>query len=91
MNKTASSKTTASIYRNQDALLRALFERAADPRKVLCVALDYAKHKHMVLCCDGNGDILKQPFAVENSTEGMAFLIGQIRAIVSAVPQDSQV
>jgi transposase len=80
MNKTASSKTTASIYRNQDALLRALFERAADPRKVLCVALDYAKHKHVVLCCDGNGDILKQPFAVENSTEGVAFLIGQISA-----------
>jgi Transposase len=51
-----------------------------DPRKVLCVALDYAKHKHMVLCCDGNGDIHKQLFAVENSSEGVAFLIGQISA-----------
>ena len=62
--KTPSQQPTASIYRNQNAMLRALFERASDPRKVLCVALDYAKRKHVALCCDGNGDILRQPFAV---------------------------
>lgn len=73
-----STQSTGSIYRNQNALLRTLFERAADPRKVLCVALDYAKHKHVALCCDGNGEILKAPFAVDNTTEGVAFLIDQI-------------
>lgn len=81
--KTKSSsqrQSTASIYRNQNALLRALFERAADPRKVLCVALDYAKRKHVALCCDGNGDILKHPFAVDNTTEGVAFLVEQVSA-----------
>jgi transposase len=80
MKTTPSSQSVGSIYRNQNALLRALFERAADPRKVLCVALDYAKHKHVALCCDGNGDILRQPFAVENTVEGVAFLIEQISA-----------
>lgn len=73
-------KTTSSIYRNQNALLRAIFEKATDPRKVLCVALDYAKRKHVALCCDGNGDILRQPFPVENSAEGVSFLIKQITA-----------
>lgn len=72
--------SVTSIYRNQNALLRTLFERAADPRKVLCVALDYAKRKHVALCCDGNGEILRAPFAVDNSAEGVAFLIEQISA-----------
>ncbi len=78
--KPSSQQPAASIYRNQNALLRALFERASDPRKVLCVALDYAKRKHVALCCDGNGDILRQPFAVDNTIEGVAFLIEQISA-----------
>ena len=80
MKITPTPKSTASIYRNQNALLRALFERASDPRKVLCVALDYAKRKHVALCCDGNGDILRKPFAVDNTIEGVAFFIEQISA-----------
>jgi transposase len=78
MKTTPSSQS--SIYRNQSALLRALFEKAGDPRKVLCVALDYAKSKHVALFCDGNGDIRRQPFPVDNSAEGVAFLIKQITA-----------
>lgn len=62
------------------AQLVGVVERATDPRKVLCVALDYAKHKHMALCCDGNGDILRKPFAVDNTAEGVAFLIEKISA-----------
>ena len=42
-----SSRKTQSVYRNQNALVRAVFERAGDARKVLCVALDYAM-------CDDN-------------------------------------
>lgn len=74
------SQTGSSIYRNQNGLLRALFERAADPRKVLCVALDYAKRKHFALCCDGNGEILRAPFAVDNTADGVAYLVEQISA-----------
>ncbi len=54
-----SSHKIQSVYRNQNALIRAVFERVGDTRKVLCVALDYAKRKHVALICDGNGDILK--------------------------------
>jgi len=80
MKTKPSSKLNSSIYRNQNALLRALFDRAADPRKVLCVALDYAKRKHVALCCNGNGGILRAPFAVDNTVEGVAFLVEQISA-----------
>lgn len=76
-------KTTKSIYRNQNSLLRAIFDRSGDPRRVLCVALDYAKAKHMALLCDGPGEILRKPFAVENSPAGVAFLIEQIKATAS--------
>jgi transposase len=74
------SRKSASVYRNQNALIRAVFERAGDPRKVLCVALDYAKRKHVALICDGHGDILKAFFPVENNAEGLAFLIEQMAA-----------
>jgi len=78
MKTKTTTKAAGSIYRNQNELLRTLFERAADPRKVLCVALDYAKRKHMALCCDGNGEILRAPFPVDNTVEGVTFLIEQI-------------
>ena len=69
-----------SVYRSQNATLRALFERAGDPRKVICVPLDYAKRKHVALVCDGHGDILKVAFPVENNPAGVAWLIEQIAA-----------
>ena len=67
-----------SVYRNQNALVRAVFERAGDARKVLCVALDYAKRKHVALICDGNGDVLKASFSVENNAAGIVHLIKEI-------------
>ena len=69
-----SSRKTRSVYRNQNALVRAVFERAGDTRKVLCVALDYAKRKHVALICDGQGDVLKASFPVENNAAGIACL-----------------
>jgi len=74
------SRHTSSVYQNQNASIRAAFERAGDPRKVLCVALDYAKRKHMALVCDGHGDILKAAFPVENKSPGIDFLIKEIVA-----------
>lgn len=79
MNTSSKTKST-SIYRNQNVLIRAVFERAGDPRKVLCVALDYAKRKHVALICDGNGDILKAAFPVENNPAGIDFLIKEVSA-----------
>jgi transposase len=79
MNK-HKSNPVKSVYRNQCIEIRTVFEKASSPRKVLCVALDYAKSKHVALCCDGLGDILKKPFSVENSTEGVEFLCKEIQA-----------
>ena len=80
MTTTSNTSFPKSVYRNQNAIIRAIFERAKTPCKVLCVALDYAKSKHVALCCDGNGDILKKPFPVDNTAEGVDFLCAQIDA-----------
>ncbi|WP_200393103.1 IS110 family transposase [Roseibacillus ishigakijimensis] len=79
-----------SVYRNQNTLIRAIFHKASHPRKVLCVALDYAKQKHLALICDGNGDVLKAPFPVDNNSAGIAFLIEQITATAQRrkIPKD---
>ncbi len=72
--------SASSVYRNQNALVRAVFERAGDARKVLCVALDYAKRKHVALICDGHGDVLKATFTVDNNAAGIAHLIQEVSA-----------
>jgi len=75
-------KTTIpkSVYRNQNIQIRSLFEKAPSSRKVLCVVLDYAKEKHVALCCDGQGEILKKPFPVENNPAGVDFLCKEIQS-----------
>jgi len=78
--KTSSKSKSISVYRNQNVHIAAVFKRANDPRKVLCVALDFAKRKHLALICDGNGDVLKAPFPVHNNNAGVDFLIEQVRA-----------
>lgn len=69
-----------SVYKNQSQQLRVIFEQAASPKQILCVPIDYAKAKHVALICDGHGHVLKQPFPVENSGEGVAFLLSQVEA-----------
>ena len=85
-----SSRKTQSVYRNQNALVRAVFERAGDARKVLCVALDYAKRKHVALICDGHGDVLKAAFPGDNNAAGLAHLIQDISAAARRrkIPKD---
>lgn len=70
----------SSVYKNQSQQLRVIFEEATSHRNVLCVPIDYAKSKHVALVCDGHGNVLKQPFPVHNSTEGIAFLLDQVDA-----------
>ena len=70
----------SSIYRNQSVRLKAIFDEAKSPSRVLCVPLDFAKAKHVALICDGNGDVLKRPFPLHNSAEGVDFLDQEIQA-----------
>ncbi len=69
---------TASIYAKPQPELRNLFERAGDPRRVLCAPIDYAKRKHTVLFCNGVGDILKKAFSVDNSPSGLTGPLAQL-------------
>ena len=71
---------STSIYSKQNPKIHALLEQAGDCRKVLAIALDYAKGKHMALFCNGLGDVLKKPFAVENSRPGLEGLLEEVQS-----------
>jgi transposase len=67
-----------TIYSDQSQELLTLFEQAGNNAKVMCVPIDYAKKDHTVMFCNGNGDILRKPFSVNNSPEGVSYLIDQL-------------
>ncbi len=67
-----------SIWGRQSQELLRVFEDAGSSTKVLCVPLDYAKREHLALMCNGNGDILRRPFAVQNSPAGLDYLLEQV-------------
>jgi len=69
-----------SIYGAQSQGICRLFEEAGDPRKVMCVPMDYAKADHTVLFCNGYGEVLRQPFTVKNTPEGLAYLVQEIHS-----------
>lgn len=67
-----------NIYQDQSQELLDLFENAASNAKVMCVPIDYAKQDHVAMFCNGFGDILRNPFTVKNSPDGVAYLIDQV-------------
>lgn len=69
-----------SIYSHADPQLLKLFAAAGNPRKVLCIPLDFAKSSHAVLFCNGLGDVLKKPFYIPNSAEGLEELLAHVQS-----------
>ena len=67
-----------SIYPDRSQELLALFEKAGNPSKLMCVPIDYAKKDHLVMFCNGNGEVLRKPFSVKNSVDGVKYLIDQV-------------
>jgi hypothetical protein len=59
-----------TIYTDRSQQLLTLFEEAGSSAKIMCVPIDYAKKDHVVMFCNGYGDILRKPFSVKNSLEG---------------------
>ncbi len=67
-----------NIYVNRSQELLGLFEEAGSGTKLMCVPIDYAKKDHVVMFCNGYGDILRKPFSVKNSPEGVKYLAQQV-------------
>jgi transposase len=67
-----------NIYANQSQEILSLFEKAGNSTKLMCVPIDYAKKDHVVMFCNGHGDILRKPFAVKNTPEGIEYLTEQV-------------
>jgi transposase len=76
--KGASPMKKRNIYQNQSQELLSLFEAAGNSAKVMCVPMDYAKKDHLVMFCNGHGDILRKPFSVKNTPEGIAYIDDQV-------------
>ncbi|MHC4106233.1 MAG: IS110 family transposase [Planctomycetota bacterium] len=66
-----------NIYQNQSQELLHLFEESGSSEKVMCIPMDYAKNDHLVMFCNGNGHILRKPFSVKNTPQGVAFIDDQ--------------
>jgi transposase len=67
-----------SIFQQQSQELMKIYEQAAHSKKVMVVAIDYAKKEHTIMFCNGNGDILRKPFPAKNTLEGANYLIEQV-------------
>ena len=67
-----------NIYVHQSQELLGLFEQAGTASKAMCVPIDYAKKDHVVMFCNGHGDILRKPFSVQNTPEGVKHLVGKV-------------
>jgi hypothetical protein len=68
----------SNIYPNRSQELLALFEKAGSLSKLMCVPNDYTKEDHMAMFCNGNGEVLRKPFSVKNSSDGVKYLIDQV-------------
>lgn len=68
-----------TIFQQQSQELMQIYEEAPNSKKVLVVAMDYAKTEHTVMFCNGNGDILRKPFAVWNNPDGVNYLLEQVK------------
>ena len=67
-----------NIYQNRSQELLRLFEDAGSSAKVMCVPMDFAKKDHVVMFCNGYGDIVRKPFSVKNSLEGVKYMADQV-------------
>jgi transposase len=67
-----------SIYSDRSQELLVLFEKAGNLSKLMCVPIDYAKKDHLVMFCNGNGEVLRKPFSVNNSVDGVKYLLDQV-------------
>jgi hypothetical protein len=67
-----------TIFQQQSQELMGIYEEAGTSKKVLVIPMDYAKKEHTVMFCNGNGDILRKPFGVWNTPEGIDYFVKQV-------------
>jgi hypothetical protein len=64
----------SSIFQRKNPAIEKLFAEAGSPKKVLCIPIDYAKHQHTALACNGEGMQLRGAFNIHNNPAGVEFL-----------------
>ena len=79
IHERSSTMKKSSIYPDRSQELLALFEQAGNNSKLMCVPIDYAKKDHLVMFCNGNGEVLRKPFSVKNSRDGVKYLLDHVR------------
>lgn len=74
--------SNGNIFSSKNQELVRIFDDAGRPEKVMCVPLDYAKRWHTSLFCDGAGNILREAFDVENSPEGLKYILSLVKRTI---------
>tara|TARA_R110002110_G_C13409965_1_gene713521 strand:- start:272 stop:1801 length:1530 start_codon:yes stop_codon:yes gene_type:complete len=67
-----------TVFKKRHPSVANILSQAKHNRKVLFIAMDYAKSTHKVLFINGDGEELRQPFDVHNNSEGFAYLLEAI-------------
>lgn len=70
-----------SIFQRSNPAIEKLFAKAGSPKKIMCVPIDYAKSQHTALVCNGEGSLLRGPFNIHNTAEGVDFLEDIIKGL----------
>lgn len=70
-----------SIFRKRNPDVEAIFKKAGEKSKVMCVAFDYAKKTHACVICDGDGRQLRGGFDIDNNRKGLKFLLNIVAGL----------
>ncbi|MFT4640226.1 MAG: hypothetical protein ACI8T1_003553 [Verrucomicrobiales bacterium] len=64
-----------TVFKKRHPSAANILSQAKHNRKVLFIAMDYARAIHKVLFINGDGEELRLPFDVHNNPEGLAYLL----------------
>ena len=70
-----------NIQKHECQVIRDVFDRAGDMKKVMVVGIDPAEKEHKAVVCNGCGDLLCKPFSVVNDQTGLGYLDGRLQGL----------
>lgn len=73
-----------NVFKKRHPSVANVFNEAKHNRRILLVAIDYAKSTHKVLFFNADGTELRQPFDVHNNSEGLTFLLEAIKRTIKS-------
>lgn len=70
-----------NIQKHECQVIRDVFDRAGDMKKVMVVGIDPAEKEHKAVVCNGFGDLLCKPFSIVNDQTGLGYFDGRLQGL----------